>query len=202
MDEENTRKKKPRGDSEILGTDDATGTPPVAANEDAGPAIGTENGDGETGEVTEQREGSLEVKVVIEGVKEVELEDKQQPSPQPPAAADSHDAEGAAVTEHDVEENTDTAAATKEETANPESVEPEVVKPEAIPLPEESAGELDESRSSSPPQQEKSTTEVAVEPTESQEADNETSAIRDGPRLPRSTPRKLRSSSPKKAARV
>ncbi len=193
-DEENARKKKPRGDSEILGTDDATGTPPTP-NEDATPIIGTGNGDEEIGEFVVQREGSIEVKVVTEGVKEVELEDKQSSS-QPLTPSDSQDAEGVAATEEDEEETADTTATSTEEAVNPDAV-----KPEAVPLPEV-ADELDELRSSSPPQQEEPTTVAAVKPTESQEATAETSPIPDGPRLPRSTPRKLESSSPRKIARV
>lgn len=199
MDEENAR-KRPRGDSEMLGTDDASRTPPTTTNEDTGSVPNPEIGDGEKAEVTVVREGSLEVKVVTEGVQEVELEDKQ-PNSESPTDSDDQQEGGPVATEDSAEESTDTAVVTTDEALNLDSV-----KPEAIPLPEENSDESDELRSSSPSplEQEEPTTNAAVEPTESQEEvnDDETPSVPDGPRLPRSTPRKLRPSSPKKIARV
>ncbi|KAF5350677.1 hypothetical protein D9756_008737 [Leucocoprinus leucothites] len=227
--EEQTRKKKLRGeDTENLESDNAPSSPAIAAadasnqtNED------TKVGVDSTGEPepTIHREGSLEVKVVTKGVNEVELEDKQTGPDDTTTVvnATTTTTPSDEVPAHPSENTVDpSASSATEETSI-------AVNPETIPLPEEKAGELDEDiRSSSSPVPESSahtredSAATAVEPS-SELAEPEASKVNDNeaptaeygvssrPETPRQTrasrssgnsgsARKLRSKSPKKVS--
>ncbi|KAF9450042.1 hypothetical protein P691DRAFT_758559 [Macrolepiota fuliginosa MF-IS2] len=197
MDEEHSRKKKLRGDSESvenLGSDDIVASPAEDASDITAAAD-------EDVTVEVHREGSVEVKVVTRGVKGVELEDKDATSTSSDDKDQEQNTQEIAATGTDAEDEpaTDTATATAEVTADA------VVNPESIPLPDEQTDELDELRSSSPAPQETSIPTASTPSVESIEAPNR--AVDAGtpsrPGNPRasarsSSPRKLRSSSPKK----
>lgn len=195
-DQEQARKKKIRGDSESenLASDDPVVTSTAETNSAAAVTAGA---DGDEEEVTVQREGSLEVKVVTKGVKGVELDDSG------PSTAE------AAITDPQSEAGTSTTDAETESGVEPAVEGDAVVHPESIPLPDEEAGELDELRSSSPAPQEDptpSTNTTTEEPAEaSHDAVTETPAESPSPERRRRTrgtasPRKLRSKSPKKVS--
>lgn len=169
----------------------------------ASPVGGTEDAPGAAEEgVMVHREGSLEVKVVTKGVKEVELDDKESVTQTTTTSDDKgpEDVEGiTAGAETKTKPDADAAANAGEGNPGVDAV----VNPENVPLPEEEADELDELRSSPPapqPEQQEDTTATA-EPIEAPKTDTEAPSRPDTPRLTRSSsPRKLRSSSPKKVS--
>ncbi|KAJ3565081.1 hypothetical protein NP233_g7875 [Leucocoprinus birnbaumii] len=221
-DEEQTRKKRARGeDPENPGSDDIPSSPaisPVDASSKANDDTDVEADTPGEPDYTIQREGSLEVKVVTKGVNEVELEDKETgaddvTSTSAPTTADE-------VPAHPGENTAD--ASTSSTVEEPTTTD---VNPESIPLPEEKAGELDEEEvpSSSPvpepsahTREDSAATAVessteAPEPESLKVNDNETPFVEvpSRPETPRQTRtsrsaassvRKLRSKSPKKVS--
>jgi hypothetical protein len=194
---EQGKKKKIRGDSESK--DELENDDPATAN------TTEKHGDSTTPEVSAdnedavQREGSVEVKSVTDGVKEVELDDK--PNVTEDTTSSHAETENAA---NDVEAQSDTGAGPVASATQGDVV----VYPESIPLPEED-DELDDLASSSPSSTkedsvvslDETTTDTPIEASRETITEDSTNTSSPGKRSrtrASASPRKLPSQSPQK----